>query len=308
MTETVILAGASGVFGRHVTKVLTGAGYRVLGLGRGAGNDIRADINDREALLRALSGQQADIVVHAATALAKVPMRHRDFTPTDVLRTTGMRNLVEGYHAVGASLMINESMMFGYGYGDHGDAPLTEGKTPFAPVQRDRHLEEHVGAMRVKEELTRSLGGVSLRFGLFYGPGGATEEMVAMLRKRKLPAPDAGTRVLSWVRLDDAATAVLAAIRHGRPGEAYNIADDAPMSFAGHVRAAAATFGAPKPMAVPLWLLRPMSLVHAVVSTNLRLGTAKAHAELGWEPRYPSAAEGLAEMKAEASKAGTVTA
>src|SRR5215467_1462527 len=231
MTEqTVILAGASGVFGRHITRTLGDAGYRVLGLGRGAANDIRADINDRDALLRAVSGHRADIVVHAATALSKVPMRHRDFTPTDVLRTTGMRNLVEAYHAVGASLMINESMMFGYGYGDHGDAPLTE-ETPFAPVQRDRHLEEHVAAMRVKEELTRSLGGVSLRFGLFYGPGGATESIVSMLRRRSMPAPDSGDRAASWVHLGDAATAVLAAIRHGRPGEAYNIADDAPMNF-----------------------------------------------------------------------------
>jgi nucleoside-diphosphate-sugar epimerase len=298
MTEqTVILAGASGVFGRHVDRVLTGAGYRVLGLGRGAANDIRADINDRDALLRAVSGQRADIVVHAATALARTPMRHRDFTATDVLRTKGMRNLVEAYHAVGASLMINESMMFGYGYGDHGDAPLTE-ETPFAPVQRDRRFEEHVAAMRTKEELTRSLGGVSLRYGAFYGPGGATEALLTMLRKRMLPAPDSHGAKVSLVHLEDAATAVLAAIRRGRPGEAYNIADDSPMGFGDHVRAVAATFGAPRPLAVPLWLLRPMSLVHAVVSSNLRLSSAKAHAELGWEPRYPSTADGLAAMKA----------
>jgi nucleoside-diphosphate-sugar epimerase len=296
-TQTVLLAGASGVFGRHVTRVLGDAGYRVLGLGRGSANDIRADINDRDALLRALDGQHADIVVHAATALAKPPMRHRDMHATDVLRTVGMRNLVEGYHAVGASKFIAESMVFGYGYGEHGSALLTE-DAPFAPVQPDPRVEEHVAAMRTKEELTAGLGGVNLRYGLFYGPD-ATEPMVAMMRKRMMPAPPAAGRALPWVHLADAAEAMLAAIRHGEPGAAYNIVDDVPMAFGDHLRLTAEAFGAPKPLAVPPWLLRPAgALLAAMLRTNLRLSNAKARDELGWVPEFPGAAQGLAAMVA----------
>lgn len=298
MTEqTVILAGATGVFGRHATRALTGAGYRVLGLGRGAGNDLRADLNDRDALLRALDGVRADVVVHAATALAKPPALHRDMAATNRLRTTGMRNLVEGYHAVGASLMVSESMVFGYGYAELGPAPLTE-EGPFAPPQRDRRLEEHVAAMRDKERMTREVGGVSLRYGLFYGPGG-TDAVVAMLRKRMLPAPGSGGRVLPWVHLSDAADALVAAIQRGRPGEAYNVVDDEPMGFDAVIRSVAAAFGTPRPMGVPAWMLRPAALLYAIMHTDMRLSNAKARAELGWEPRYPTVAEGLAATAAE---------
>jgi nucleoside-diphosphate-sugar epimerase len=295
--QTVLLAGASGVFGRHVATTLTDAGYRVLGLGRGPANDVRADLNDRAALLRAVDGRRADIVIHAATALAKPPLRHRDMHATDVLRTVGMRNLVEAYAAVGASRFIAESMIFGYGYGDHGPAALTE-DAPFAPTQPDPRVEEHVAAMRVKEELTRELGGVSLRYGLFYGPG-ATESMVGTLRKRMMPAPPAAGRVLPWVRVDDAAAAMLAAIRDGKPGEAYNIVDDEPMAFGDHLRLTAGAYGAPKPLATPPWLLRPAGAMLAVIlRTNLRLSNAKARDELGWSPVYPGATAGLAAMVA----------
>lgn len=51
--KSVLLAGASGVFGRHIAGELTAAGYRVLSLGRGAGNDVVADLMDHDSLLRA---------------------------------------------------------------------------------------------------------------------------------------------------------------------------------------------------------------------------------------------------------------
>ena len=290
---TVLLAGASGVFGRHISTLLTAQGYRVLGLGRGADNAVRADLNDREQLLHAVGGLHADVVVHAATALAKPPMRNKDMTGTDVLRTTGMHHLVEAAAEVGASKFIGENMVFGYGYGEHGATPLTEADA-FGTAQPDPKLEAHVGAMREKDQLSRELG-VSLRFGLFYGPGG-TDALLPLLRRRMMPAPDSGGRVLPWINLVDAASAVLAAIEHGRTGEAYNIADDLPMSFGEQFIATAEAFGLPKPMRVPRWMMRPMDLLYAMLGTDLRVDSAKAKAELGWAPAYPTAAEGLKAM------------
>ena len=291
--KTVLMAGATGVFGRHITRVLDDAGYEVLGLGRCDGNALRADLNDRDQVMRAVRGVQADIVIHAATALAKPPTRHRDMAATDILRTVGMRNLLEAARAVGMTRFINESMIFGYGYGPHGAGVLTEADE-FGPVQADPGLEAHVGAMREKERMTAAIGGVSLRFGLFYGPGG-TDTIVGALRKRMMPAPKSDG-VLPWVHLEDAATAVLAAIEHGRPGASYNIVDDEPMAFGAHIRATATAFGAPKPFAAPAWMLRPMALLSAMLHTDMRLSNAKARTELGWVPRYPNAAAGLAAM------------
>ncbi len=295
-SKAVLLAGATGVFGGHIDRVLSDAGYTVTGIGRGSGNQLRADLNDRDQVLSAVRGQRFDIVIHAATALKRPPARHRDMIATDVLRTVGMRNLVEATTAVGASRFITESMIFGYGYGPHNGV-LTEAD-PFAPRQADTHIEAHVAAMRTKEELTFGIpdvDGVSLRFGLFYGPGG-TETIIDALRKRSLPAPKSQGRVLPWVHLEDAAYAVLTAIEHGRAGQAYNIVDDGPLAFGDHVRAVAAAFGTPKPLSVPAWVLSPMRLLSAMLKTDLRLSNDKARAELGWTPHYPNAESGLAEM------------
>ncbi|MGW0737643.1 NAD-dependent epimerase/dehydratase family protein [Streptomyces sp. NPDC002851] len=301
-SQTILLAGASGVLGRHLTRALTAAGHRVTGLSRGAGNDLRADLLDRDALLRAVDGTTYDTVIHAATALRKPPMRHRDMYATNALRTTGTRYLIEAAQATGARRFVVESMTFGYGYGDFGDHELVEEKDVFGPPGRTPELERHIAAMRTKEELafnTPGLDGIALRFGLFYGPGG-TEALVALLRKRSLPVPDDQGRVLPWIELGDAATATVAAVEHGAPGHAYNIADATPTGFGSHVRAAAEAFGAPQPLRVPLWLMRPMSYAHTIMSSRIRLSTDRARTELGWHPRYASCAEGLRAL-AEAS-------
>ncbi|MET7574400.1 NAD(P)-dependent oxidoreductase [Streptomyces sp. NPDC005492] len=211
--RSILLAGASGVFGGHLTKALTGAGHQVTGLGRGPGNGIRADLMDRDGLLRAVEGHHFDTVVHAATALRKAPVRHRDMYATNALRIEGTAHLVEAARATGARRFITESMVFGYGYGDFGTRSLTE-DDPFGPRGATPELEKHIEGMRTKEQLTfeaPDMEGIALRFGLFYGPGG-TDAILPMLRKRQLPAPDDHGRVLPWIELTDAARAVAAAV------------------------------------------------------------------------------------------------
>ncbi|MFE9028442.1 NAD-dependent epimerase/dehydratase family protein [Streptomyces iakyrus] len=297
-SQSILLAGASGVLGRHITRALTEAGHKVTGLGRSRENGIRADLMDRDALLRAVDGHHFDTVVHAATALRKPPVRDRDMYATDALRTEGTAHLVEAARATGARRFVVESMAFGYGYGDHGDRPLTE-DDPFGPRGATPPLERHIAGMRTKERLAfeaEGLDGIALRLGLFYGPGG-TEALLPLLRRRQLPLPGDRGRVLPWVELTDAARAVVAAVERGRPGQAYNIADDTPLGFRAHVEAVARTFELPKPVNVPLWLLRPMSYVHTVMSSRLRLSCAKAERELGWTPRYASSYDGLAALR-----------
>ncbi|MET9907686.1 NAD(P)-dependent oxidoreductase [Streptomyces sp. NPDC006476] len=299
-SQSILLAGASGVLGGHITRALTEAGHKVTGLGRGPANGVRADLMDRDALLRAVDGQHFDTVIHAATALRKAPMRHRDMYATDALRTEGTAHLVEAAQATGARRLISESMVFGYGYGDFGDHVITEDDV-FGPRGTTPELERHVEGMRVKEQLTfeaAGLAGISLRFGLFYGPGG-TDAILPMLRKRQLPVPADHGRLLPWIELTDAARAVVAAVEHGRAGQAYNITDRTPFGFRAHVECVAEEFGLPRPMTVPRWLTRPMSYAHTMFATNMRVSSAKAERELGWTPVHPSCRDGLAALAAQ---------
>jgi nucleoside-diphosphate-sugar epimerase len=300
--QTVIVAGASGVFGRHITRTLRAAGHHVLGLGRGAANEVRADLMDRDALLRAVDGRSADVVVHAATALRKPPLRHKGMYGTDDLRITGTANLLDAARILGARRFIGENIVFGYGYRDFGDRVLTEADE-FGGTDPDKGFNRHLEGMRAKERLPLAAEGIeaiSLRYGLFYGEG-ATGTMVEMLRKRQLPAFNDHGRVLPWINLVDAASAVLAAIERGRPGEAYNIADESQLGFGGVVRAIAATFHTPKPITVPTWMTVIAPYLHRSATISLRVSTEKARRELGWKPTFATVPDGL---RAEAAQAG----
>jgi len=95
------------------------------------------------------------------------------------------------------------------------------------------------------------------------------------------------------VAVEDAARAIALAVQSGRAGRAYNITDDTPVSFADHVRAVAEAFGTPRPMSVPMWVLRATPLAHSIMGTDLRLGNTRAKAELGWEPSWADSRRGV---------------
>jgi nucleoside-diphosphate-sugar epimerase len=305
----VLLAGATGAVGTPLAARLLAAGHEVAGLTRTESGAKRladagvepvvADALDRSALLRALDGRAADAVVHEMTALAKPPTRHRDMALTNRLRTEGTRNLLEAARQVGARRFLTQSIVFGYGYTDHGPRTLTE-DDPFGAVPQGP-CAPHVAAMAENERLAFTadgIEGVALRYGLFYG--GDMSLLVGMLRKRRLPVAAGAEHPLPWIHLDDAAAATAAALTRGTAGTAYNIVDDEPCSWTRMVTATAEAFGTPAPRALPGWLLRAAAPYGAVMmlDTAMRVSNAKAKAELGWAPAHPAYRDGLRELVA----------
>jgi nucleoside-diphosphate-sugar epimerase len=113
--------------------------------------------------------------------------------------------------------------------------------------------------------------------------------MAAPLRKRRFPIVGDGGGVWSHVHIDDAATATLAAIDHGRPG-IYNIVDDEPAPVREWLPVLASALGAKPPRHIPLWLARLAAGEAATLMMTEGRGAANAKAkrELGWQPRYAS--------------------
>jgi nucleoside-diphosphate-sugar epimerase len=255
---------------------------------------------DREHLLLAVAGQRADAVVHALTALPKNgPLRHRDMYQTDALREVGTTHLLAAAREVGARKMVVESHAVGYGFGNWGDMILTE-EQPFAPPGRSRELERHLAGLRSLEqqifEATRAgwLEGVSLRYGSFYGPA-STAALIALLRRRSLPLPAAGQTFMSWIYLEDAAAALLAALERGRAGQAYNIVDNEPVRWHDFMTELARAGGAPAPWSLPPWALRLVAPFAEIImaETSLRVSNALARSELDWVPSVPTYREGI---------------
>ncbi|HEU5108264.1 MAG TPA: NAD(P)-dependent oxidoreductase [Micromonosporaceae bacterium] len=299
----VLLAGASGAVGTPLTRQLVAGGHDVIGITRSQANAERlrtvgaqavvADVLDRENLLTVVRGVRADAVAHQLTALGTMKMREA-MRGTNDLRTTGTANLLAAARVVGAHRFVTQSIMLGYGYGDHGPRVLTEDDPfaepapgPFAPV---------LAALRSNEEQVFSadeIEGISLRYGLFYGQDAFTRTMTNLVRRRRLPVPSSGGGLVNFIHLEDAAAATVAALEKGHPGQAYNIVDDEPVRWADYLDALAAELGARRPRRVPTWLLRAIPYVHTLLTTSMRVSNAKAKRELGWTPAVPTYREGI---------------
>jgi nucleoside-diphosphate-sugar epimerase len=297
----VLIAGATGVVGRPLVRMLTDGGHEVLALTRsrrpvpGAASVV-ADAMDRTGLLAAVDGLRVDAVVHQLTSLKKVPTREGLMAATNVLRTEGTANLLAVAGATGARRFVSQSFYGGYGFRDHGDEPLTE-DAPFG--EPDGPFARTAAAMRSAEEqvfATEGVEGISLRYGGFYGPG-SVDGMLDALRKRRLPVARGG--VTPWTYVEDAAAATVAALEHGEGGRAYNICDDEAATWLDLITELARVFGTPKPMVAPGALLRLMAPYAGALMTrtSMRLSTARARDELGWKPSVSGYRDGLARTR-----------
>jgi nucleoside-diphosphate-sugar epimerase len=114
----VLVAGATGALGTPLTRALITGGHEVFGLTRSpesqdyltklGAHPIVANVMDRDGLLKAVEGLQADAVIHALTALKKTPLRHQDMYATDALHDVGTTNLLAAARTVGASRFVAE--------------------------------------------------------------------------------------------------------------------------------------------------------------------------------------------------------
>jgi nucleoside-diphosphate-sugar epimerase len=86
------------------------------------------------------------------------------------------------------------------------------------------------------------------------------------------------------------------AFERGRPGEAYNVADDEPVSWGEFFGAVSKAFGAPQPREIPRWVFRFMPYARAMLMGDHRLSNAKAKRELGWTPSAPTYREGISRL------------
>ncbi|MET1043883.1 MAG: NAD(P)-dependent oxidoreductase [Microbacteriaceae bacterium] len=301
----VLLAGASGTLGMALIRQLLADGHTVTGLGRSGGDRMRelgaipllVDALDRDALLAAVDGQQFDAVIHELTALKKLPVHDHDMTATNMLRTVGTANLLEVARATGARRFLSQSIVFGYGYFDHGTAPLTE-QSPFG-VMTGTPFDVHVAAMADGERPMHAAGidGIALRYGLLYGAD--ADKVVARLRKRALPVAAHGGE-LPFIHHEDAAAATVAALDRGVAGQAYNVVDDLPATFRQLITAIADAHHAPRPLVLPRRMLKAAARYGGVVlgDVSMRVSNVKAKAELGWMPQFPTYFDGARGVRA----------
>jgi nucleoside-diphosphate-sugar epimerase len=305
----VFVAGASGAIGRPLVRQLVAAGHEVTGVTRreeraeeiraAGGKAIVCDVFDADPLRDAVVTASPEVVVHALTAIPKrIDWKADPLAATNRVRTEGTRNLLAAARAAGARRIVAESVAFLYKpTGDwvkEEEAPLFSG----APGAFG-------GAVEALADLERQLADVEgmeavvLRYGWFYGPGtgyAADGEQADEVRRRRLPIVGKGDGTFSFIHVEDAAAATVAAVGSDATGT-FNVVDDEPAPMRDWVPAYAEALGAKPPRRVPVWLAKLVA-DRALVANAVGLrgaSNAKAKRELGWQPQYPSWRQGFRE-------------
>jgi nucleoside-diphosphate-sugar epimerase len=203
--------------------------------------------------------------------------------------------------AVGARRYVTQSIAFIYA--PEGEWVKDEEARPYddAPAPFDAGAK----AMLAHERQvlgTEGIEGLVLRYGQFYGPGTYYDRHGAIARqvsRRLLPVIGPGTGIASFIHVDDAAGATVAALGNGGPG-IYNVTDDEPAPMSEWLPVYAEALDAKAPRHVPTWVARIAGgRIGAIFGTELRgASNAKAKRELGWQPRHPSWRQGFREALA----------
>ena len=149
-----------------------------------------------------------------------------------------------------------------------------------------------VGAERDWHEVGRDMGLTVQTFRLpgIYGPGRSILDRLRAGQARRITAPG---QVFSRIHVDDLAAGLEASMVRPRPGAAYNFCDDEPCSNSNLIAYGADLLGIPLPPEIPLADAGLSPLAQRFYAESKRVSNARAKAELGWRPAYPTYREGL---------------
>jgi nucleoside-diphosphate-sugar epimerase len=218
MANRVFVAGASGVIGLPLCRLLVQEGWEVSGMTRSRGKvaslsalgvlPVLVDVFDAQALRAALLEAQPEVVVHQLTDLPDGldPAQMADASMRNArIREVGTRHLLAAALDARARRFIAQSMAFAYApqrlpYAE--DSPLNVA----APGRAG--ITARAVASLERQVLEAPLEGIVLRFGRLYGPGTGFDN-----------PPQGGP-----LHVEAAADAARRAMTRGRRG-IYNIAE-----------------------------------------------------------------------------------
>ncbi|WP_334150703.1 NAD-dependent epimerase/dehydratase family protein [Hyphomicrobium sp.] len=294
----IFVAGATGAVGLPLVRALLTLGHDVTGMTRtGPGVDrlrevgasaSTADAFDPKSVRDAIAAAAPDVVIDQLTMLPADPADLIKSIPNDTrLHKEGGGNLFAAAEELGVGRYILQSRGF------YLDAPVGQVANETARLRYNAPgpIGESTRTMGAYEDQvlgSTALQGVVLRYGFFYGPGtwyrpdGAIAEQ---LRNGKATIIGDGAAVWSFVHIDDAVAATVAAVT-AEPGT-YNIVDDDPLPVSEWMPAFARWVDAPVPPRMSVADALAVAGEEAVYYHTSLTGASnfRAKATLGFTPR-----------------------
>ncbi len=286
-----LVTGASGFLGKAVCAELLTRDHAVAALVRRPGSEpdatepVAGDLTDAGALTAAVAVAEPACVIHLAAEIAS----QRDAARIDEVNVAGTRRLLEACAAAGRPRFLFTSTVV---TGDARGALLDE--TSELPVETAYGRSKQQGERLVRES---GLDTVIIRPSHVYGAGGwYAEEIVDRVRgPGRFAVVGRGDNWWDVVRVEDVASACVDAAERAPAGALYHVADDEPIRYYDFVALTAQAAGVGAPRRIPAWVARLAAGAGpaAAATRSARSSNARIKAELGWSPRFPTAAQGV---------------
>ncbi|MBR8832543.1 MAG: NAD(P)-dependent oxidoreductase [Stigonema ocellatum SAG 48.90 = DSM 106950] len=296
----IFVAGATGAIGRPLLTQLLLKGHEVVALTRSperarmlAEQGVEpaiADVFDADAVKAAVIQAQPEVVIEQLTSYPKTYTRE-SMSAAAVLNTRvrkiGGANVLAAAQMAGVRRYLKQSIAFwavpGTGLADE-ETPLAFDASP--AVAADAHIVTEIERCLLAAS---NLEGIALRYGFFYGPGtwfAPDGDVANQVRQQQFPIVGNGAGVWSWLHIEDAAAATVAAVERGNSG-IYLITDDQPLAVREWLPAYARWLNAPLPPHVSVEdALRIGGADTVYYGTQMRgVSNATAKRELNFQPR-----------------------
>lgn len=287
----ILVTGASGFLGGFVCEQLVERGHDVSAMVRRDGSQplgttpFLVSLSDRESLARTMKSAEPECVIHLAAEVAS----QRDPKKIAKVNVGGTGDLVLAAEAAGVRRFVFASTVV---TGDAGGAMLTE--------ESDLPVATIYGRSKIAgEKMVRNadLEDVIIRPSHIYGPGGwfVDEFVIRLLQSGRFAVIGSGRNWWDVVQVEDAASAFVLAAEGAPAGSLYHVVDDEPVRYFDFVALAAGALEVGKPRRVPAWIARLMTGGDTVraVTRSAKSSNSLIKSELGWQPRFSSAREGI---------------
>jgi nucleoside-diphosphate-sugar epimerase len=301
----ILVTGASGFIGRVLCTQLLEREHDVSALVRRPGSEppgtrgLAGELGDGAGLAETLARERPDCVIHLAAEIAS----QRDARKIHAVNVEGTKRLLDACRALsgpdesaGPRFVFASTVVTGDAHGalldEHTPLPIT---TPYGHSKQE-------GERLV---LDSGLPAVVIRPSHVYGAGGwYAEELLPRLRQPgRFAVIGRGENLWDVVRVEDVTTALVLAAESAPAGSIYHVVDDEPIAFYDFMALTAQALGVGAPRRIPAPLARLIAGRNAVTAVvrSARSSNAKIKRELGWQPRFPTAREGVPDAVAQLS-------
>lgn len=303
--QRVVITGGAGFVGLHIAEELAAAGWDVLALDVAPPDAVartvaaradgaiafgQVDVRDAAALTRAVAAAGADALVHAAAITTATSRESRAMLEVNMIATQVLLDALAAGHARRLVVITSAGALTS----PHADGTLDENHPPTldGPYAISKHAAERLVDHARRED---GADAVALRLPAVYGPyerptGNRTRmssvyDAVHLARAGKpIVAAHPGV-VRDWTHSADIGLGVRLSLEADTlPHSLYHLG----VGRAWTLRETFDAVAAAVPGAVVHWVDDPAeaTLVFSALNARAALGIDRAHAELGYEPRF----------------------